>query len=55
MLFCLVYSGIGTKKSMAEGDEIYVDLGDGDNMPDPNAPLVAILHKLQQDMAELRS
>ena len=55
MLFCLVYSGTGTEKSMGEADEIYVDMGDGDNMPYPNAPLMAMLHKLQPDMAELRS
>ena len=40
---------------MDKGDEIYADLGDGDNTPDPNAPLKAMLHRLQWDMAELRS
>ena len=55
MLFCLVYSGTGTEKSMVKGDEIYVDLCDEDNKPDPNAPLLAMLQKLQQDMAQLRS
>ena len=55
MLFCLVYSGARTEKSMAEGDEIYVDLRDEDNTPDPNNPLVAMLHRLQRDMAELSS
>ena len=33
-LCCVVYSGAG----MAEGGEIYVDLHDEDNAPDPNAP-----------------
>ena len=55
MLFCLVYSGTGVEKSMAEGDEIYVDLCDEYNTWDPNAPLMAMLHRLQWDMAELRS
>ena len=36
---------------MAEEDELYVDLGGGDNTPDPNAPLMAILHMMQWDMA----
>ena len=54
MLFFLVYSGTGTEKSMAEGDEIYVDLCNEDNTPDPNAPFMAMLHRLQRDMAELR-
>ena len=55
MLFFLVYKGTGTEKSMAKGDEIYVDLGGEDNTPDPNAPLMAMLHRLQRDMVELRS
>ena len=40
---------------MAEGDEIYVDLCDEYNTPDPNAPLMAMLHRLQRNKAELRS
>ena len=40
---------------MAEGDEIYVDQRDEDNTPDPNAPVMAMLHNLQREMAELRS
>ena len=40
---------------MAEGDEIYVDLCDDDNTPDPNTPVMAMFHSLQQEMAELRS
>ena len=55
MLFCLVYSGTGTEKSMAEGDEIYVDLHDEDNTSNPHAPLMAMLYRLQRHMAELRS
>ena len=43
------------KSQMAEGDEIYVDLRDEDNTPDPNAPVMAMLHSLQWEMAELRS
>ena len=42
-LCCVVYSGAG----MAEGEEIYVDLCDEDNTPDPNAPVMAMLHSLQ--------
>ena len=40
---------------MTEGDELYIDLGDGENTPDPNAPLMAMFHRLQWDMAEIRS
>ena len=40
---------------MAEGDEIYVDLRDEDNTPDPNAPVMAMLYSLQREMAEFRS
>ena len=40
---------------MDEGDEIYVYLRDEDNTPDPNAPVMAMLHSLQREMAELRS
>ena len=40
---------------MAEGDEIHVDLRDEDNTPDPDARVMAMLHNLQWDMAELRS
>ena len=40
---------------MAEGDEIYVDLRGEDNTLDPNAPLMAMLHRMQRDMAQLRS
>ena len=49
-LCCVVYSGAG----MAEGDEIYVDLRDEDNAPDPNAPMMAILQRLQQELAEIK-
>ena len=40
---------------MVEEDELYVDLGGRDNTPNPNAPLMAMLHRLKQDMAKLRS
>ena len=40
---------------MAEGEEIYVDLRDEFSTPDPNAPVMAILHRLQQELAELKS
>ena len=40
---------------MVEGEEIYVDLRDDDNTPDPNAPVMAMLHSLQREMAKLRS
>ena len=40
---------------MAEGDEIYVVLRDEDNTPDPNTPVMAMLHNLQREMPELRS
>ena len=51
-----MYSGVLKQKiQMAGSDEIYVYLCDEDNTPDPNAPLMAMLHRLQRDMAELRS
>ena len=50
-LCCVVYSGAG----MAEGEVIYLDLRDEENTPDPNAPVMAMLHSLQREMAELRS
>ena len=40
---------------MAEGEEIYVDLHDEDNTPDPNAPVMAMLHTFQWEMVELGS
>ena len=40
---------------MAEGEEIYVDLHDEYSTPDPNTPVMAMLHRLQREMAELRS
>ena len=40
---------------MVGSDKIYVDLRDEDNTPDPNAPVMAMLHSLQREMAELRS
>ena len=40
---------------MIEGDEPYVDLGGGENTPDPNAPLMAMLHRMQRKMAQLKS
>jgi len=46
-----VYSGAG----MAESDEIYVDLRDEDNTPDPNASMMAMLRRLQQELAEIKS
>ena len=45
-----MYSGA----EMAEGEETYVDLHDEDNTPDPNAPVMAMLHSLQWEMAEIR-
>ena len=49
--FMSVYSGA----EMAEGEEIYVDLRDESGTPDPNAPVMAMLHRLQRELAELRS
>ena len=46
-----MYSGAG----MAEGDKIYVDLRDEENTPDPNALVMAMLHRLRQELAEIRS
>ena len=46
-----MYSGA----RMGEGDEIYVDLHDEDNAPDPNAPIMAMLQRLQQELAEIKS
>ena len=46
-----MYSGA----AMAEGEEIYVDLRDEYSTPDPSAPVMAMLHRLQREMAELRS
>ena len=46
-----MYSG----DEMAEGGEIYVDLRDEDNAPDPNAPMMAMLRELQQELAEIKS
>ena len=40
---------------MAEGEGIYVDLRDEFATPDPNAPVMAMLHRLQRELAELRS
>ena len=40
---------------MAEGEGIYVDLRDEFSTPDPNAPVMAMLHRLQRELAELRS
>ena len=34
---------------------MYVDLGDGENTLDPNAPLMAMLHRMKQEMAQLKS
>ena len=34
---------------MSEGDELYVDLGGGENTSDPNAPLMAMLHRMQRE------
>ena len=46
-----VYSG----EEMAEGGEIYVDLRDEFGTPDPNAPVLTMLHRMQRELAELRS
>ena len=40
---------------MAEGEGIYVDLRDEFATPDPNAPVLAMLHQMQRELAELRS
>ena len=40
---------------MAEGEGIYVDLRDEFATPDPNAPVLAMLHRMQRELAELRS
>ena len=40
---------------MAGSEEIYVDLRDEDNTLDPNTLVMAMLHSLQWEMAELRS
>ena len=40
---------------MTEGDELYVNLGDGENTPYPNAMLMAMLHRMQREMAQLKS
>ena len=40
---------------MAEEDELYVDLGGRYNTPDPNSPLMAMLHRFQRDMDDIRS
>ena len=40
---------------MAGKDDIYVDLRDEENTTDPNTPVMAMLHSLQREMAELRS
>ena len=39
---------------MEEGGEIYVDLRLEDNAPDPNAPMMAMLRELQQELAEIK-
>ena len=46
-----MYSGA----EMTEGEEIYVDLRDDYSTPDPNAPVMAMLHQLQRELAELKS
>ena len=40
---------------MSEGDELYVDLGGGENMTDPNAPLMPMLHRMQREMMQLKN
>ena len=47
----VVYSGV----EMAKGDKIYVDLRDEENAPDPNAPMMAMLWELQQELAEIKN
>ena len=40
---------------MAEEGGIYVDLRDEFATLDPNAPVMVMLHRLQRELAELRS
>ena len=40
---------------MAEGEGIYVDLHNEFSTPYPNAPIMAMLDRMQRDLAELRS
>ena len=55
-LCCLVYSVVLKQTiPMAGSDEIYVDLRDEDNAPDRNALVMAMLHSLQRELAELGS
>ena len=39
---------------MNEEDELYVDLGGGENTPDPNGLLMAMLHRMQREMAQIK-
>ena len=39
---------------MEEGGKIYVDLHDEENALDPNAPMMAMLRELQQELAEIK-
>ena len=40
---------------MSEGDELYVDLGGGENPVDLSAPLMDMLHQMQREMMQLKS
>ena len=40
---------------MAEGEGLYVDLQNEFATPDPNASILAMLHRMQWELAELRS
>lgn len=40
---------------MSEVDELYVDLGGENNPVDPNAPLMAMIHRMQREMMQLKN
>ena len=40
---------------MEEGEGIYVDLRNEFATPDPNAPVLAMLHQMQRELDELKS
>ena len=40
---------------MTEEEELYVDLGGGENTPYPNAPLMAMLHRMQREIENIKS
>ena len=39
---------------MSEGDELYLDLGVGEILVDPNAPLMVMLYQIQREMMQLK-